>query len=516
MQGTAKTLPLWHDVTGECADWWQAAPPRHDCDAVVVGAGIAGLGIALSLLREGREVLLVDRAGVGAGETLRTSAHLASALDDRFYALARHHGRDGARLAAESHGAAIDWIERLVATGDDGCGFRRVPGILFPHDGDPGMLEREYPAARKSGLQVSYLRDGWSEMPALGPVLRFEGQARIDIGRYLRLLARAVRDAGARFLRAEAVAVEGGAAPVVELRGGGSLRARQVAVAANVPFHDTGATYLKQAPYRSHVVVGWAPAATIPDALYWDDADPYHYVRLVEPPADQEPGEIGVIVGGEDHKVGQDDDPQAYARLQAWTRARFPTVARFTHAWSGQVLEPADGLGYIGADPDHDNVFIATGDSGNGLTHGTIAGMLVGELMLGRDNPWTELYDPARRRWTASTSALRENANAAAQYRDWLAPSDLDDLSALTAGNGAVVRRGLHRVAVYRDGEGKLHAHNARCPHMGCVVRWSGEEKSWDCPCHGSRFEARSGAILNGPTSEPLAPYDLDAEDAHA
>jgi glycine/D-amino acid oxidase-like deaminating enzyme/nitrite reductase/ring-hydroxylating ferredoxin subunit len=508
MQSTAKTLPLWLDVTAECADWWRHAAAQRDCDVVVVGAGIAGLSIASNLLREGRQVLVVDRAGIGAGETLRTSAHLASALDDRFTALSRYHGSEGARLAADSHAAAIDWIERLVTEAGEDCGFRRVPGILFAHDGETGTLEREKVAAAKSGLEVAFLREGLPAMPALGPVLCFARQARIDIGRYLRLLARSVRDRGAQFLRAEAVAVKGGGRPAVELRGGDTLHARQVVVAANVPFHDTGATYLKQAPYRTYVVVGWAPADSIPDALYWDDADPYHYVRLVEAPAGQEG--IGLIVGGEDHKVGQDDDPEAYARLQAWTRQRFPSVERFTHGWSGQVLEPADGLGFIGADPDHDNVFIATGDSGNGLTHGTLAGLLVCDLMQGRDNPWAELYDPARRRWAATAAALKENANAAAQFRDWVAPSDLRDLSELSAGNGAVVRRGVHRVAVYRDGGGALHAHNARCPHMGCVVRWSGEEKSWDCPCHGSRFEAKTGAILNGPASEPLAPFDLD------
>ena len=508
--GTARTIPVWDDITARTADWWQETPPAPDCDVIVVGAGIAGLTTALCLLREGRQVLIVDRDGVGAGETLRTSAHLASALDDRFSVLARYHGRDGARLAASSHAAAIDWIGTLAA-GDPACGFRRIPGYLFACDGDDASLEREGDAAARAGLPVELLRDGVAGLPALGPALRFESQARISIGGYLLHLARSVRQAGARFLRAEATAIEGGERPSVELRDGTRLRAQAVVSAANVPFHRTGVAWLKQAAYRTYVVAGHAPRDAIPDALYWDNGDPYHYVRLLDDPGADE---VRVLVGGEDHKVGQDDDPESYVRLQAWARRHFPSITHFTAAWSGQILEPADGLAFAGADPGHDNVYLVTGDSGNGLTHGTLGALLLCDLIQGRDNPWAELYDPARRRWASAGPFLRENLNSGSQYRDWIAPADIDNVADLTPGNGAVIRRGLRRIAVYRDGEGRLHAHDARCTHMGCVVRWSREEKSWDCPCHGSRFEAVTGAILNGPASEPLARCDLEDADA--
>ena len=454
-------------------------------------------------------MLVVDRAGVGAGETMRTSAHLASALDDRFHLLARHHGADGARLAAASHAAAIDWMEALAA-GAEGCEFRRVPGYLFSHDGDLDTLRREHEAAAAAGLQVDWREPGEEAPAVLGKVLRFEAQARVEIGAYLLALAGEVRDSGAGFLRAEVVAVTGGQVAEVELRDGSRLRANAVVCASNVPFHEVGGTELKQAPYRTYVVAGTVPAGSVPDALYWDDADPYHYVRLRET---ADPSRMELLVGGEDHKTGQDDDPQAYARLQAWTRERFPAVEGFRSAWSGQVIEPADGLAFIGADPRNENVWLVTGDSGNGLTHGTLGGLLVADLVQGRDNPWRELYDPGRKPVRAGGEWLRENTNAVLQFRDWVRPAQLDEPGQIAPGTGAVLRRGLHRVAVYRAGDGSLHAHNARCPHMGCVVRWSSEEKSWDCPCHGSRFEARTGAILNGPTSQPLAPFDLRQDD---
>ncbi len=502
MMATARTLPLWSPVDEATRGWFLEGPVDEVQDVVVIGAGIAGLTTALCLCREGRRVLVIDRAGIGAGETLRTTAHLASALDDRYYRLARQHGEDGARLAAASHSAAIDWIEELALGAGSPCGFRRIPGYLFSHDGDLDALRREAEAARAAGLSAEYLAEGAETPAVLGPVVRFDQQARVDMGLYLLALAKAVRDAGGGFLRAEATAVEGGVQPLVRLRDG-ELRAAAVVVASNVPFHETGATYMKQAAYRSYVVAGEAPADALPDALYWDDGDPYHYVRL-QMPGDAS-GPVQVIVGGEDHKTGQDDDPTAYVRLQKWTRARFPQITRFTHAWSGQILEPVDSLAFIGADPDNDNVYLVTGDSGNGITHGTLAGLLISDLILARDNPWAGLYDPARKPVRGGGEWLRENANAALQYRDWVRPGEVSSAGEIACGTGAVLRRGLHRIAAYRSADGQLHAFNARCPHLGCVVRWSSEEKSWDCPCHGSRFDAASGAILNGPTSEPLA-----------
>lgn len=509
---TARTHPVWHDITAKTAAWWEATP-EQDLDIVVVGAGIAGLSTALELARGGRRVTVLDREGVGAGETLRTSAHLASALDDRFTALARYHGEEGAQQAAASHTAAIEWIARVARAAENACDFHHVPGFLFSCRKRAEDLDAERAAAHDAGLQVAMQPEGLAALPALGPVLRFERQARIDMGAYMLALATQARDAGVRFHRAEVTGIRGGHSPEIACRDGRRLTARAVVAATNVPIHDTGATYMKQAAYRSYVVVGRAPKDSIPDALYWDDGDPYHYIRLRKPD-EHEDAEVEVIIGGGDHKTGQDDDPTVYARLQAWARAHFPSLTRFTHAWSGQILEPSDGLAFIGADPDNENVYLVTGDSGNGLTHGTIAAILLGELIAGRDHPWAALYAPGRLNLKSTPTLLRENTNAVAQFRDWLAPSHKAELAQLARGAGVVIRQGVHRVAVYRSGEGALCAHNARCTHLGCVVRWSSEEKSWDCPCHGSRFDARTGAILNGPASEPLAPFPLaDDED---
>ncbi|HEX2082607.1 MAG TPA: FAD-dependent oxidoreductase [Xanthomonadaceae bacterium] len=502
---TAKTIPPWSLPREFTQARFRDAVPASPQDVVIVGAGVAGLCTALGLAREGRQVLVLDRQGVGEGESGRTTAHLASALDDRYYHLASWHGEDGARLAAESHAAAIDWIEAFARKRTGGLGFARVPGYLFAHDGDIGRLEKERDAARAAGLDVT-MESGIPQLPAFGPALRFDRQARIDMGLYLHALAQACDDAGVAFCKADAVDAEGGAQPSVALRNGNRLQAATVVLATNVPFHERVPVHTKQAPYRTYVVAGRIARDALPDALVWDDGDPYHYIRLAEDP---DTGGPLVLVGGEDHKTGQDHDPTAYVRLQEWARAHLPGIGEFVYGWSGQVLEPADGVGFIGADPGgEDNVYIVTGDSGNGVTHGTLAGLLLRESIAGRNHRWAPLYDPRRKQLHSPLGWLRENANVALQYRDWLSPGDVAEVEALAPGEGAVVRSGLHRVAVYREGEGGLVAFSARCPHLGCSVRWSPQEKSWDCPCHGSRFDARTGEVLNGPANAPLAPWD--------
>jgi Rieske Fe-S protein len=238
--------------------------------------------------------------------------------------------------------------------------------------------------------------------------------------------------------------------------------------------------------------------------LLWDTPDPYHYVRLQR--AD---GHDVLIVGGEDHKTGQANDAEErFQRLQQWARERFPHVERFEFQWSGQVMEPVDSLALIGRNPlDSDNVYIATGDSGNGMTHGTIAGMLLTDLIVGRANPWEKLYDPARKTLGATKEFAKENLNVAAQYADLVTPGELDDVSQINSGEGAIVRRGMAKIAVHRDDDGVLHERSAFCTHLGCVVQWNSIEKTWDCPCHGSRFQT-DGHVVNGPAIRALANTD--------
>ena len=285
-------------------------------------------------------------------------------------------------------------------------------------------------------------------------------------------------------------------------------------VATNTPFNDFVTIHTKQAPYTSYVVGFVVPRGLIPRSLYWDTLTPYHYVRLQALPSDASPGErLGdplteelLIVGGEDHKTGQADDAEERCRrLEEWTRGRFPVSGGIRCRWSGQILETIDGLAFIGRNPlDGPNIFIATGDSGQGMTHGTIAGILLTDLIVGRHNPWTALYDPARKTLRAAERFLQENLNVALQYRSWLTGGDVASTHDIAPGTGAVVRRGLTKVAACRDELGRLHECSAVCPHLGCLVEWNPLEHTWDCPCHGSRFD-KQGHVLCGPANCDLA-----------
>ena len=238
------------------------------------------------------------------------------------------------------------------------------------------------------------------------------------------------------------------------------------------------------------------PRDAVPRALFWDTPAPYHYVRLQ--PAD---GHDVLIVGGEDHKTGQKDDAEErFARLEQWTRRHFPMAQDVEFRWSGQVLEPVDYMAFIGPNPGGDpgNVYIATGDSGHGMTHGTIAGMLLTDMIMVRPNPWTQLYDPNRVSLRSAGELAKENINVAFQYKDYVTPGEVASTDDIAPGSGAVIRRGVHKVAAYRDERGVLHERSAVCTHLRCIVAWNSAEGTFDCPCHGSRFDPY-GRVVNGP-----------------
>jgi glycine/D-amino acid oxidase-like deaminating enzyme len=475
-------------------------------DVVIVGAGIAGLTTAYHLAREGRAVVLLDSGPVFSGESERTTAHLASAMDDRFTELERLHGPEGARLAFESHAAAINRIEEIVGLEKIHCGFTRLDGYLFaPPHGSRELLETELAAAHRAGFATAELM-ARAPLPDFntGPAIRFPHQGQFHPLQYLAALAEAiVSRGGAIHTHSHVVDIAGGDPARVRTAAGRTVTATSVVVTTNSPVNDRVVMQTKQVPYRTYAIGAAIDRGVIPTALYWDTADPYHYVRLTAGEGDRDL----LVVGGEDHRTGDDDGKtDRYARLERWTRERFP-IGDIQFRWSGQVLEPVDALGFIGRNPsDHDNVFIATGDSGQGMTHGTLAGMILPDLIADRPNPWADLYDPARQSGLRDVGEFaRDGAAIARHYAKWLSPGEVASDTDIPPGHGAIVRDGLMKHALYRDDEGRLHECSAVCPHLGGIVSWNKAEQSWDCPVHGSRFD-RFGKVINGPAKSDLPP----------
>jgi glycine/D-amino acid oxidase-like deaminating enzyme/nitrite reductase/ring-hydroxylating ferredoxin subunit len=497
--------------------WMQTEVPQFPAldrdlraNVCIVGAGIAGLTSAYLLARTGRSIVVIDDGPIAGGETGRTTAHLTAALDDRYYEIEKLHGRDGARVAAASHSAAIDRVENIASLEEIDCDFERLDGYLFlGGDSKKEDLERELKASRNAGFDTQLV----DRIPGVpfdsGVALRFPRQAQFHPIKYLNGLTRGIlRDGGKIYCGTHAEKIEDGEPAKVTTSDGHVITADAIIVATNTPVNDWLIIHSKQAAYRTYVIGCRVPRGAISRGLYWDTPDPYHYVRLQDPPSGMADSEI-LIVGGEDHKTGQADETGArFECLEQWARERFPMIESVDYRWSGQVMEPVDYMAYIGRNPGSDrHIFVATGDSGNGMTHGAIAGILLTDLVLGLKNSWAALYDPSRVKLGAASEFLKENVNVAEQYKDWLTEGDVGDEKEIEPGEGAVIRRGSKKVAVYRDERGTLHERSAVCTHLYCIVDWNSTEKTWDCPCHGSRFDP-FGKVINGPAISPLQPAD--------
>jgi len=504
---------------------WQDAGRLHapplasdtECEVCIIGAGVAGLLLADELARRAHTVVVIDAGPVAGGESCRTTAHLVTALDDRYSTLATLHGRRGAQIAAQSHAAAIDHVERTAARLAVDCAWRRLDGYLVVnpahHQRAGALIDEELAAAADAGLTAERVEQLPRPWPAAGPAVRFPRQGQVHPVRLLNALARDLAARGVRIYTGTRAAAIAGSGPVTVATGdaaGPTITARHAVVATNTPINTVVSVHTKQAGYQTYVAALRIPRGSLPPALMWDgpweDDRSYRYIRTADHTAEHDL----LIVGGEDHKTGQSTSPPGddpYRCLESWARANFPMCGAVERRWSGEVMEPADGVAYIGPTPGRsDGTWLVTGDSGNGMTHAAVAAMLLPDLIAGRGHPWAALYDPARKPGLhALKDYAQENINTLAQYRDWLKRGTAQSEGDIPPGRGAVVVNGVHHLAVYKDASGRCTRTSAVCPHLGGIVRWNDKEQTWDCPCHASRFD-RYGKVIHGPANSDLTP----------
>lgn len=487
-----------------------------DCDLVVVGSGIAGLSTAYEAARFGWRVIVIDRAEtIGGVMTPRTTAHLATAIDDYYHYLIKARGEDEARIYYESQVAAVNRIEAICREEKIDADFARLDGFLVPAEpGHMTALQDEYDACKTLGVDVE-----WSDDPPFAlregeRALRFPDQGRFHPLKYIRGLIGAIESRGGQIFGSTTHVhdAENDEEVLVETEQGARIRAKAAVFATNSPTNDKVAIHTKQIPDRTYVIAGPVPKGSVPDALLWDTLEAYHYVRL-QPLGDEEDL---LIVGGEDHRTGMANDmDERFARLESWTRDHFPGFQGVRYRWSGQVMEPVDFMPYSGRNPGNRNIYVHTGDSGQGITNGVAGSLNIAALLFEQKAHFADLLDPRRK--PVSTTALAEffsgRAEDVVNFAGYLTPGEVDSIDDLQPGQGALIRRGLKKVAAYRQDDGTLIERSAVCTHVGCLVHWNGLEKCWDCPCHGSQFRP-DGSVINGPAVKPLA--EVESTDAPA
>jgi glycine/D-amino acid oxidase-like deaminating enzyme/nitrite reductase/ring-hydroxylating ferredoxin subunit len=493
--------------------WMAESLPRFpalkadlDVDVVVIGAGITGVTTAYLLCREGVRVALIDRARVAAADSALTTAHLTYVSDYRLHELAAKFGKDAARSFWEAGAAAIDQIHEAVRATDADCGFRWTPGYLHesirePQTDDRKGLEHDALLAQELGFDATFM----DAVPYAGRAgVCFRQQAKLQPRKYLRALLRAVQESGGQiFEHTESGEVADD--PMAVHANGKKIRCQYLVIATHNPLMgrkgELAAALFqsKLSLYTSYVLGARLPNDSFPEGLYWDTGDPYDYLRI-----DSRRDHQYAIFGGADTKTGQEKSAaEIYQRLEERLRRQLP-MAALAHRWMGQVIETDDGMPYIGENTDRQ--FIATGFAGNGITLGTLAAMMARDRYLNRTNPWAELFCVTRKPFHGGLwRYVKENIDYPYYLlRSWAAPAEADSLSAVKKGEGKILRLAGKKVAAYRDPHGKTTLLSPVCTHLKCIVRWNEGARTWDCPCHGSRFRP-TGEVLSGPAEEPLA-----------
>jgi glycine/D-amino acid oxidase-like deaminating enzyme/nitrite reductase/ring-hydroxylating ferredoxin subunit len=495
-------VSLWLDSAGE-TDY-----PKLDrdieVDVAVIGAGVAGLTAALALKRAGRSVAVIEAARVGTGVTGHTTGKVTSLHRLAYTELARNHGADTARSYGQANQGAIEHIRRLVAEESIDCGFRQVDNYTYAESEDAlAEVRAEADLAAGLGLPSTFTTDVPLPFPVKGAV-RFDGQAQFHAVEYLQGLARAVDGEGSFvFEQTRALQVHDGAPGVVESEGG-TVRARDIIVATNVPFADMGSFKDRCQPHRSYIVAGRVDSPPA-EATFISVDEPMRSILTVSIG-----GQTYVLVGGEGHPASESGDTaRRYGRLAAFARDRLG-VREVSHRWSTQDNLPADGLPYVGlmsAEAKH--LYVITGLRKWGLTNGTAAALILTDLISGRDNPWAAVFDSNRTTGTASAGA-RGDGQATAEPAGEATPAPgtlgrAPEQITLAPGEGTVIDVGGQSTAVDKDTGGRIHSLSAICTHLGCTVEFNPADTTWDCPCHGSRFAA-DGAVIHGPATTNLPP----------
>jgi glycine/D-amino acid oxidase-like deaminating enzyme/nitrite reductase/ring-hydroxylating ferredoxin subunit len=504
------------ELPGEPASFWIESMPGDSfapvtdgvaVDVAVVGGGISGITAATLLKQAGKTVAVLESKEIVRGTTGYTTAKVTAGHRLVYQDLRKLFGDEGAQLYGDSQQTALERVASLVAERGLECDFRREPHYVYAESGDDlAKIEREVEAEQQLGLPASYIDDVPLPFDVAG-ALRLDNQAQFHPRKYLLPLAQAIPGEGSHlFERTRVLDVEEGE-PCVVHTDRGRVTARDVIIASSLPILDRGLFFAKAHPYRSYTLAARTPGQDAPEGMFINSGGSTRSIRTV-----RDGNRLLLLVNGNGHKTGEEpDNRERYLQLQEFIRSRFG-LDEIAYRWSTHDYYTLDHVPYIGRLRRRSrHLYVATGFNGWGMTGGTLAGMILTDFILGNDNPWAQLYDANRLKVRgAATMFVKENANVARHWAgDRLARTDAPDVDAVAPGEGAIVSLHGERIAVYRDDAETLHTLSPVCTHLACLVRWNRAEKSWDCPCHGSRFTGE-GVVIQGPAVRDLARVDLE------
>lgn len=470
-----------------------------EVDVAIVGAGIVGLTAAELLARGGKSVVVLEARRVGRQATGKSTAKVTSQHGLVYHKLIGDLGEERARAYGAANEAAIrriaDFVEKLPID----CGFERQPAYVYSRtDEGVAAVHAEVEAAARLGLPASSTRDLALPFPVAGAI-RFDNQAQFDPVRYLEGLAAGIARHARLFERTRAIGIEAGDPCLVHTQDGATVKAANVIVATQMPTIPDGLFFSKAYPFAHPMVAARIEPARAPSGMFLAAGEPSHSFRT-----DRRQGRTYLVAAGGTYKPGHDDA----ARTQAADLERFLAEAfgidTIDHRWTNEDFAPMDGLPFVGRTGAGSPLLVATGFNAWGMTNGTAAGGILADLLLGYDNPWTDLFDASRLKpVSGGPSFLKENFKVAKHFAEGRLFNKPPGEAALKPGEGVILDQDGERIAVSKDGDGRLHAVSATCTHLGCLVGWNPIDGTWDCPCHGSRFE-RDGSVLSGPATDPL------------
>jgi glycine/D-amino acid oxidase-like deaminating enzyme/nitrite reductase/ring-hydroxylating ferredoxin subunit len=501
---THSTASLWVETTPPTT--FSELRESVAVDVAVLGGGIAGITTAVLLKRAGKTVAVIDSRRVVRGATGYTTAKVTAGHGVIYSHLERQFGLDGARLYAQANQAAIDRIAAFVDEHTLDCDFERKANYVYAETAsERTRLQDEAEAARRAGLPASFV----AEVPlpyAVAGAVRLDDQAQFHPRKYLLPLARSLPGEGSYVFESTPVLSVNDDSPCVVLTESGEVRADRVVCATHLPILDRGLFFAKAHPHRSYAVAARVERDRLPDGMFINVGTPTRSLRTSR----DERGPL-LLVGGEGHKPGEEPDTERrYRALEEFARRHFGAT-EFPYRWSTMDFMSVDRVPYIGRlTRRSDRIYAATGFNKWGMTSGTVAAMIIADAILGRDNPWSTLYEAKRLKVRASAARfVRENGIVGLRFvGDRLRRAREGDPAELRPGEGRLMVVDGRQTAVYRADDGTLHALSPVCKHLGCIVAWNPAERSWDCPCHGSRYSGE-GKVLTGPAVRNLDQREL-------